>query len=82
MSTIKSVLENWALAQIRGRSQNAPGAIGRGILFGSGGQTTAIASVDATRNIVTTVTGSVYKLGTPNLGFAITHQDVMRELGF
>jgi len=82
MARIKATCENWALAQICGRQIDAPGAIGRGVVFGNGGQTTAIAAIDAVNRTITTINGSVYALGLPKLMFAVKYPEIMRELGF
>lgn len=79
---VKATLQNWGLAQFQGRTADSPGAIGRGVVYGNGGQTTAIVEIDKENHLVTTETGSVYRLGVPNLAFAIKHADLMRELGF
>ena len=79
---VKGTLDNWALAQFKDRTSDAPGAVGRGVVYGTNGQTTAIVSIDKENQLVKTETGSVYKLGSPKLMFVIKHPEIMRELGF
>jgi len=79
--TVKAVVNLWALHQVKGRSHDAPGVVGRVVAYQGGGQTTRVQAVDPKTHRILTETGSVYQLGTPILGFAVRHSELLRELG-
>ena len=78
---IKGTLQNWAMPKLRDRLSETPGAIGRCVVHGINGQTTRIVAVCPRTHTVTTESGSVYALGTPNLGFAVAHPGILQQLG-
>ena len=74
---------NWALRRIHGQCYtDLASPIGYALCHGVNGQSMPIVSVDPANQRVTTQSGSVYQLGTPNLGFAAVNLTLMRALGF
>ena len=74
--------DNWGIGRYSGMLPSRTEVVGRPLVFGNGGHSTAIVAFDSATQRVLTRTGSVYQLGTPNLAFAVTHHEVMRTLGF
>lgn len=79
---VKAILQQWSLAQVKGRTADAVGPVGQVVLFNSSGQTTSIKGFDPVTQRIITNSGSVYKLGVPNMGFAVKKRDLMETLGF
>jgi len=79
---VKATVQLWGLAQFKGRSADAPGAVGQALIWHGNGYSTEIVAVDPKNNRVLTKSGSVYQLGVPNLGFAAKNPQILKELGF
>jgi hypothetical protein len=83
MEVPSKTVENWGLARVRGVTYATSHAVaGMCVVHGRGGQSTPIVGFDPATRTVRTKSGSVYALGVPNLMFAITNPETMRELGF
>lgn len=73
----------WGFRRVRGVDYSDPtSVIGQVLVYGGGGQSTPIVSVDALNKTVTTKSGSVYALGVPNLAYAAANPQAMEKLGF
>lgn len=79
---VKSTVQLWGLAQFKGRTSDAPGAVGQALVWQGNGCSTAIVGVDSNSHRILTKSGSVYQLGTPNLGYVVAHPHILKELGF
>lgn len=78
---IKATLEDWSADHIPGRGDTAKGIMGRQISHNNG-TTAMVVAVDKALHLVLTKTGTVYKLGTPNVKFAEKNQRLVEEVGF